>query len=107
MESDRSAAKSAMVAFVDNGFGTQTFDPGERSGIGETEVVGQKENKGFVVGLGLKQGRALFGAVLEVVDRAGLVITLEQNTWHKINMTKCTSIVKDWLCYSGEKEGLC
>lgn len=66
-----------MVAFVDHGFGVEAFDPGEGRGVGETEVVGEEEDKSFVVGLGLKKEGVFFGSVFDVVVGGWLVVTFE------------------------------
>ncbi len=54
MESDRARAKLRSIAFVNHCLGSQTFDPGKGSGVGEAEVVGEEEEKGLVVGVVLK-----------------------------------------------------
>jgi len=55
VEGDRASPQLAFVPFVDNGLGVESFDPRERGSIGEAEVVGEEQDKSFVVGLGLKQ----------------------------------------------------
>ncbi|PIW07342.1 hypothetical protein COW38_02900, partial [Candidatus Collierbacteria bacterium CG17_big_fil_post_rev_8_21_14_2_50_45_7] len=71
------------VALGDHGLRGQTLDPGKRSGVGEAEVVGEQEDKGFVVGIGLKQHGAclrrqvFFPLVTEVVVVATFEVAQE------------------------------
>ena len=61
MEAGRCGAKLGGVAFSDHGLRSQAFDPGERSGVGEAEVVGEEEEKVLVVGVGFEELSARFG----------------------------------------------
>lgn len=74
MEGDWASSQLAFISFVDDGLGVESFDPGERRCIGEAEVVGEEEDKGFVVGLVLKKRSSFFGSVLDVVIATWFVI---------------------------------
>ncbi len=54
VECDWCFAKVRGVTLADHGLWGQTLDPRERSGVGEAEVVGEEEDKGFVVCLGFE-----------------------------------------------------
>lgn len=74
MEGDWASSQLAFISFVDDGLGVESFDPGERRCIGEAEVVGEEEDKSFVVGFGLKEEGSLFGSMLDVVIATWFVI---------------------------------
>ena len=61
VEAGRCGAKLGGVAFSDHGLRSQAFDPGEWSGVGEAEVVGEEEEKVLVVGVGFEELSARFG----------------------------------------------
>jgi hypothetical protein len=67
MERDGRGTKARGVALGYDSLGGQTFDPGKRGGVGETDVVGKEEDEILVIRVGLEELRAFFGIVLEVV----------------------------------------
>lgn len=53
-EGDGGGAELGGVPLGDHRLGTQAFDPGERSSVGEAEVVGEEENQVLVVSVALE-----------------------------------------------------
>ncbi len=74
VESGGSGTKFGVVALVDHGLRSEAFDPRERGGVREPQVVGEKEDKGFVVGVGTKEDGVFFTLMAEVVVVAGFEI---------------------------------
>ena len=77
VERHRTGAKLRGVTFVDYRTRSQAFDPGEGSGVGEAQIVGEKESEGLVVFVGFEEGGVALGGVFEVVGRACEVISLK------------------------------
>lgn len=71
---DGSSAISGGVSFADHCLWSQPFDPREGGGVGEAEVIGQKEHKILIICFVLKESGSLFTLVTEVVVVAGLKI---------------------------------
>lgn len=55
-------------------YGVHARDPGERGTPGEAKVVGESQEKTFVIFVILKKSCALFGKMFKVIDVTGLKI---------------------------------